>query len=101
MSRSDERQFRRSRAGSLTTPEREIRTNAQVRFGGCKPAAGCVLDTTVPDEITSNTFWQLGRWGDYSAITVDPQDPDGAFLVNEYIIDHTTWGSRIAQIHFP
>ena len=26
---------------------------------------------------------------------------DGAFLVNEYIIDNTTWGSRIAQIHFP
>ena len=76
-------------------------TNAQVRFSGCKPAAGCVLDTTVPDEITSKTFSRLGRWGDYSAVTVDPQDPDAAFLVNEYIIDNTTWGSRIAQIHFP
>ena len=26
---------------------------------------------------------------------------DGAFLVKEYIIGNTTWGSRIAQIHFP
>jgi hypothetical protein len=33
-------------------------------------------------------------------VTLDPSDPDGAFLVNEYIIGNTMWGSRIAQIRF-
>jgi hypothetical protein len=83
---------------SSTNAQRNI--NAQVRFGGCKPAASCTIDATAPPEFTSGTFFRFGRWGDYSAVTLDPSDPDGAFLVNEYIIGNTMWGSRIAQIHF-
>jgi hypothetical protein len=83
---------------SSTNAERNI--NAQVRFGGCKPVASCTIDAMAPPEITSGTFFRFGRWGDYSAITLDPSDPDGAFLVNEYIVGNAMWGSRIAQIRF-
>jgi hypothetical protein len=83
---------------SSTNAQRNV--HAQVRFGGCTPAASCHIDVMAPPVITSGTFFRLGRWGDYSAITLDPSDPDGAFLVNEYIIGNTMWGSRIAQIRF-
>ena len=73
--------------------------SAQVRFGGCSPSANCAIGTG-DVEFTSNAFWTFVRWGDYSAITIDPTDPDGAFLVNEYLIDNVTWGSRLAQLHF-
>lgn len=94
--RSDTRAFV---TWSSTNAQRN--TNAQVRFGGCKPATpSCTIDTTAPPEMTSMTFFRFGRWGDYSAITLDPGNADGAYLVNEYIIGNTMWGSRIAQIRF-
>lgn len=80
-------------------------TNAQVRFASCKPATpACAMDATAPAEFTSSTFYAQdspsNRWGDYSAVTIDPTNPDIAFLVNEYIQNATTWGTRIAEISF-
>ncbi len=43
------------------------------------------------------------RWGDYSAISLDPADPRGAtaWIVNEYISTNDFWGSRIGRISLP
>jgi hypothetical protein len=43
----------------------------------------------------------LQRWGDYSAVTLDPDSSTTcrqAWIVNETIVNANTWGSRIARI---
>jgi hypothetical protein len=43
------------------------------------------------------------RWGDYSAVSLDPSDPSGAtaWVVNEYVLTNNLWGSRIGRISLP
>jgi hypothetical protein len=40
------------------------------------------------------------RWGDYSAVSVDPTDSSTAWLVNEKVDSATVWGSRIVRFGF-
>jgi hypothetical protein len=40
------------------------------------------------------------RWGDYSAVTLDPSNQATAWLVNEKINSSSIWGSRIITIGF-
>jgi hypothetical protein len=42
----------------------------------------------------------IQRWGDYSAVSIDPGDATGltAWIVNETILNANTWGSRIGSI---
>ena len=40
------------------------------------------------------------RWGDYSAVTVDPADSFTGWIVNEKINSTSQWGSRIGKISF-
>jgi len=40
------------------------------------------------------------RWGDYSAVTLDPSNEANAWLVNEKINNNSIWGSRIITIGF-
>jgi hypothetical protein len=40
------------------------------------------------------------RWGDYSAITIDPKNELQAWLVNETAKSKAVWGSRIGRIGF-
>lgn len=80
-------------------------TQAQVRFTGRRNAdpvnviaAGSVL-------ATSPTFYNpsadtVERWGDYSAVTLDPRNTTQAWLVNEKINTTAVWGSRIAKIGY-
>jgi hypothetical protein len=84
--------------------------NAEVRFSGrlhteppgVIPSPGSLL-------YGSNTYYfadittSLQRWGDYSAVSLDPVDPRGltAWIVNERILSNTTWGSRIGRIGLP
>ncbi|MCF6156638.1 MAG: hypothetical protein E3K36_15700 [Candidatus Brocadia sp.] len=88
---------------SSTDPNAGI--NAQVRFSGrlhTDPintiSSGNVLSTssTFYDPSTDNPE----RWGDYSAVTVDPEDPMRAWIVNEKINRSVVWGSRIGEIGF-
>ena len=55
--------------------------------------------------VTSLTFYNPSsdtteRWGDYSAITIDPSSTSKAWLVNEKINSTTVWGSQIMQVGF-
>jgi len=91
------------------TPADQV--NAEVRFSGrlhtdpagVIPSPGSLLSG-------SNNFYNITqdpveaqRWGDYSAVTLDPADPSGAtaWIVNEKILTNTTWGTRIGSIHLP
>ncbi|WKZ15924.1 MAG: hypothetical protein QY317_01200 [Candidatus Jettenia caeni] len=80
-------------------------THAQVRFSGRRSTdpAGVIPSGSVLFQ--STTFYKPTgtdpeRWGDYSAVTVDPINPLKAWIVNEKINTTTTWGSRIGQIGF-
>jgi hypothetical protein len=72
--------------------------NASVRLSGKKSA-----DTGIAfgvNALTSPTFYSFSRWGDYSAVTVDPTDSSTAWLVNEKIDSNSVWGSRIVRFGF-
>jgi len=74
--------------------------NPQVRFAGCDHNdPGCVLGAGT-DAFTSPSFFSDDRWGDYSAVTIDPTNPHRAWLVNETAQLNHDWSSRIVEIGF-
>lgn len=48
-------------------------------------------------------FWNLHRWGDYSAMTVDPVDDCTFWFTTEYLKENGSfnWSTRIASFKFP
>jgi hypothetical protein len=73
--------------------------NAQVRVTSGPSGAGTAL-------FTSPTFYNPTtdnpeRWGDYSAVTIDPVLQNNAWLVNEKINSQSVWGSRFGHVTFP
>ncbi len=93
------------------TPADQV--NAEVRFSGrlhtdptgVIPSPGSLLAGG-----SSATFYNPAgdpvdskRWGDYSAVSLDPADPSGAtaWIINEKILTNTTWGTRIGSIRLP
>jgi hypothetical protein len=73
--------------------------NAQIRVTSGPSGAGTVL-------FTSPTFYNPSidnpeRWGDYSAVTIDPVLQNHAWLVNEKIDSRFVWGSRFGHVIFP
>ncbi|MFH0344395.1 MAG: hypothetical protein ACHBNF_20255 [Chromatiales bacterium] len=84
----------------ITFSRSDTATFPQVRFAGKQSAdAGFGLGTA----FTSPTFLSGngGRWGDYSAITIDPTSTNTAWGVNEKANLNHTWGSRIFKIGIP
>jgi hypothetical protein len=71
------------------------------RSGSCPPTAGTVLYTSSA-ALTGNfdPHFGLQRWGDYSAVTVDPTNALKAGLVNEKVNSSSVWGTRIGLIGF-
>ena len=76
-------------------------TQAQVRVSGFDHNDGSayILGPGIA-AYTSPAPYAGGRWGDYSAVTVDPLNPRRAWLVNEDILRNQDWGSRIVGIGF-
>jgi hypothetical protein len=88
--------------------------NPQVRFTGKKFADACstlgapggVANVTSTNPLTGNFAPSFGsqRWGDYSAVTIDPSDITSAWAVNERAMtspDPTMWKSRIFNMNNP
>lgn len=71
------------------------------RSGILPPTIGSVLFTS-PTKITGNFDPNFGtqRWGDYSAVTLDPAAVGNAWLVNQKVDSISVWGSRIGRIRF-
>jgi len=91
-----------------------LRHQARVRISGRQPAdalgvisAGSALFTS-PVALTGNpsSTPNVQRWGDYSAVSLDPSPTATcaahrrAWIVNEKINAAAVWGSRIARIGF-
>jgi hypothetical protein len=83
---------------SSTDPANNI--NAQVRAGGCDHNAGTCSPGSGTAVFTSSACLTQGRWGDYSAVTIDPTNARQAWLVNEQVDSSSAWGSRIAEFGF-
>jgi hypothetical protein len=86
--------------------------NAQVRFSGrlhtdppnvISGGSSLFGSATYLSGETSDWDPTVQRWGDYSAVSLDPADPRGAtaWIVNEYILTTANWGSRIGRISLP
>jgi hypothetical protein len=92
---------------SSTDPVNSV--NAEVRFSGrLHTDASGVIPSPGSLLYGSNTFYNVTgsgtqRWGDYSAVSIDPGDTTGltAWIVNERILTTATWGSRIGSIKLP
>lgn len=80
---------------------------AQVLFSGRRStdppgqmAAASVLATSSV-ALTGNTAGgNLQRWGDYSAVSIDPFNPLRAWIINEKINSASVWGTRFGQIGY-
>lgn len=88
---------------SSTDPNAGI--NTQVRFSGRLHTDPIGTISSGRVLFASPAFYNPSsdnpeRWGDYSAVTVDPKDPLRAWIVNEKIDSATVWGSRIGEIGF-
>lgn len=91
---------------SGTDPSRGV--NAQVLVSGRRASDPFnVIPSGLPVAtsqtcITGNFDSRFGtqRWGDYSAVTVDPTDSLTGWIVNEKINSTTQWGSRIGKVIF-
>ena len=89
-----------------TSTDARIGVNAQVRLSGKLNADGQITSGTAG--FTSTRFltgnfdpgFGIQRWGDYSAVTLDPANGATAWLVNEKINSSSIWGSRIITIGF-
>lgn len=79
-------------------------TNAQVRFSGrCHgdpPDIGAGVAVVTSPTFSSQFDGSLFRWGDYSAVALQPSDANMAWVVNEWTVDTPIWGSHITQIGF-
>jgi hypothetical protein len=90
----------------LTWSSSSLSVDPQVIFNGAisgnfPPTRGTVLFTS-PTALTGNFDPNFGlqRWGDYSAVTVDPTNALRAGLVNEKVNSASVWGSRIGLVGF-
>jgi hypothetical protein len=66
------------------------------------PAGALEAETTIINGSGSQTG-TLSRWGDYSAMSVDPVDDCTFWYTQEYLITNGTWNwnTRIANFKFP
>jgi hypothetical protein len=87
-----------------TSTDASAAKNAQVRLSGKLSADAGI--SAGPMLCTSPTFYNASadnpeRWGDYSAVTTDPNNAANAWLVNEKVtINGALWGSRIVKFGF-
>jgi hypothetical protein len=95
----------------VANPNVLLRHQARVRISGRQPVQPLGVITAGSALFTSPTFYNpsisaVERWGDYSAVSLDPTAVVGcasnrrAWIVNERIINATNWGTRIARIGF-
>jgi len=75
--------------------------SAGIRYSGrlSTDPAGTLTqsETTIQSGSGSQNF---ERWGDYSAMTVDPSDGCSFWYTNEYVVANGTWATKVASFKF-
>ena len=78
--------------------------NPGIRYTGRAPAdpAGTLQAESIITNGTGSQVFGLSRWGDYSAMTIDPVDDCTFFYTNEYLkaTGSFNWSTRIASFKF-
>jgi hypothetical protein len=83
--------------------------NAQVRYVGRQHGDAAISGGGVGASLHQSGACLTGdydpnfgvqRWGDYSAVTLDPMTAKTFWIINEDIIDASTWGNEIGKVHF-
>ncbi|HEV3468339.1 MAG TPA: hypothetical protein VG148_03395 [Pyrinomonadaceae bacterium] len=87
-----------------TATEPSLSQHAQVRFAGRRAADPTALGAGTA-LFGSPTCLKEGagsvlRWGDYSAVSVDPSNSLLFWVTNQKINSQTVWGTRIARVGF-
>ncbi len=94
----------------VTWSATDNKVNAEVRFSGRRHHDPLnVISSPGSLLFGSASYYRIDlstrvqRWGDYSAVSLDPADPSRttAWIVNERILGTATWGSRIGRIKAP
>lgn len=80
-------------------------TNAQVRYSGRRSTDTKGIIDGGAALFTSSTYYDPSsdtteRWGDYSAVSIDPSNTSRAWIVNEKINSTSEWGTRITCIGY-
>lgn len=92
--------------GLVTWSSTDTNTMPQVRFAAQDVFGPFITVFYGSPAYTSPTFYAptgavVARWGDYSAITIDPSDTSKAWGTNQTVNSQTVWGSRIFKIGVP
>ncbi len=90
-----------------TSTDPSLGIEPQVRFSGRRNvdpvgviAAGTSLFNT-PNGLCYDPSTSVSeRWGDYSAVTVDPLNGLRAWVINEKLNSNTVWGTRIGRVGY-
>jgi hypothetical protein len=79
--------------------------NPSIRYTGRAPTdpLGTMQAETIIQAGSGSQLQNLSRWGDYSAMTVDPVDDCTFWYTSEYLKTNGTWNwsTRIASFTFP
>lgn len=81
-----------------TSTDPSTGTQAQVRASGKESTDANTFFGPGQALFTSPTSYTGFRWGDYSAVSLDPLNPRRAWVVNEKINSTSVWGSWIGQV---
>ena len=87
-----------------TSTDPALNTHPQVRFAGRRAADANTLGSgvtlfTSPNCHKEGTATVL-RWGDYSAVSVDPTNSLLFWIINEKMNSQALWGSRVGRVGF-
>jgi hypothetical protein len=87
-----------------TATDPALNTQTQVRFAGRRAAdpnsLGAGVSLFVSPYCHKEGTGTVLRWGDYSAVSVDPSNPLYFWVINQKMNSQTLWGSRIARVGF-
>lgn len=81
-----------------TDPNFPFAHQARMRVSGKRSFDAFIASPGFPMGPTSPTFYTGFRWGDYSAVTIDPLDRRFAWAVNELVRSTSTWKSTFGRM---
>jgi hypothetical protein len=92
------------RSGGVNTPADNISSYADVcHFNSITLSTVCDSTLLLSQGLSGSYSLNAGgdfRWGDYSAISIDPSNPNAFWAAVEVPISSSRWGTQITEIEF-